>query len=184
MKFVFRVSSRLRSAAPIPRDFLPISGLEHLGLCYQQKVVTDPAEFNAIQATIADPRFPNRGAKIEAYALTEEDEAKLAAKPVAVVPPPAPPVVESFTPEDDPEVEIFEAGFNPVNFIAGIFAPVPEPEFFTPDPEPAPRFRMEGTDIYEGDERVGGIFDGTLRAAKGKAELRPDLEAWLQSQPQ
>jgi hypothetical protein len=166
MKFVFRVSSRLRSAAPIPRDFLPVSGLEHLGLCYQQKVVTDPAEFNAIQATIADPRFANRGAKIEAYALTEEDESKLVAKPVVVVPPPPAPVVEPVAECCTPE---------PVAAAS---------EFFTPDPEPTPRFRMEGTDIYEGDERVGGIFDGTLRAAKGKADLRSDLEAWLQSQPE
>jgi hypothetical protein len=149
MRTVFRISSRLRSAAPIPRDFGEIPGLAHLGLCHQSKIITDPEEFNATQAAISDPRFPNRGAKIEAYALTAEDEAKMIALPPVEQTPAA---VEQLPVEE---------------------APV----------EDAPeRFRMEGTDIYEGDDRVGGVFDGTLRAAKGKADLRPDLEAWLQSQ--
>jgi len=158
MKTVFRVSSRLRSGAPIPRDFLPVPGLDHLGLCYQQKIITDPEEFNAVQAAVNDPRFPNRGAKIEAYALTPADEAKMTATPA-----PVPVEQESESVERSPDEE----------------ASVEEVS-----DESAPRFRMEGTDIFEGDERVGGVFDGVLRAAKGKADLRPDLEAWLESQPQ
>jgi hypothetical protein len=146
MKFVFRVATRLRSAAPIPRDFLPIPGIEHLGLCYQQRIITDPAEFNATMVTVSDPRFPNRGAKIEAYALTPEDEAKMTAKP-------APKPVEQ-APE-------------PVEHVA-----------------PAPHFRREGDEIFIGDERVAAIYETGLRCSKGYADLRDEIEAWLQSQPE
>ena len=63
--------------------------------------------------------------------------------------------------------------------------PVEPTLFDTPTvDESAPLFRMEGNNIFQGDERVGGIFDGTLRVARGMADLRPALEAWLQSQPQ
>jgi hypothetical protein len=154
MKTVFRISSRLRAAAPIPRDFLPIPGLDHLGLCYQQKVIADAAEFNAMQAAISDPRFPSRGAKIEAYALTPEDEAKLTAKPV---PPPV---------EQAPE---------PVKPIA--------PAEESAD-APAPRFRREGDEIFMGDERVAAIYETGLRCSKGYADLRDEIEAWLQPQPE
>lgn len=155
MKAVFRVSNRLRAGAPIPRDFLPISGIEHLGLCFQQKIITDPAEFNATLATIDDPRFPRRGAVISAYILTPADEAKLTAKPVVIAP-----VVEVSEPE-------------PVEESAPVVSESP--------------FRMEGKAIFLGADRVAGLFgEGDkqhLRVAAEHADLRPELEAWLKSQP-
>lgn len=54
-------------------------------------------------------------------------------------------------------------------------------------PQPVPVFRLDGTDIFDGDERVGGLFQPGphLRVAPGKSSLRADLEAFLQSiQPQ
>jgi len=43
------------------------------------------------------------------------------------------------------------------------------------------RFRMEGTEIYEGENRVGGLFEpgNHLRVTKGRSDLRPVLEQWL-----
>jgi hypothetical protein len=155
MKAVFRVSNRLRAGAPIPRDFLPIPGIEHLGLCFQQKIITDPAEFNATLALIDDPRFPRRGAVISAYILTPADEAKLTAKPVVIAP-----VVEVSEPE-------------PVEESAPVVSESP--------------FRMEGKAIFLGADRVAGLFgEGDkqhLRVAAEHADLRPELEAWLKSQP-
>ena len=144
MKAVFRVSNRLRAAAPIPRDFLPIPGIEHVGLCYQQRIITDPEEFNATLAKVSDPRFPSRGAVIQPYMLTAADEAGLSAKPV-----PAPAPIEAPAPQSSPD-----------------------------------RFRMEGDDIFMGDERVGGIYETGFRCAKGHAELREEIEAWLNTQPE
>lgn len=75
MNLVFRISTRIRAAAPIPRGFLPIPGLEHLGLIYEQKVVSNPEEFNTILATITDRRFAARGCEFQPYALTAEEQA-------------------------------------------------------------------------------------------------------------
>lgn len=46
-------------------------------------------------------------------------------------------------------------------------------------------FRLDGKDIMLGDERVGGLFDpgDHLRMAKGKTELREQVEAFLASLP-
>jgi hypothetical protein len=147
MKAVFRVSNRLRAAAPIPRDFLPIPGIEHVGLCYQQRIITDPEEFNATLARVLDPRFQSRGAVIQPYMLTASDVAGLSAKPV-----PAPAPVE---------------------------APPPVEEVAS-----SPKFRTEGDDIFMGNERVGGIYETGFRCAKGHAELREEIEAWLNTQPE
>lgn len=149
MKAVFRVSNRLRAAAPIPRDFLPIPGIEHVGLCYQQRIISDPDEFNATLARIMDPRFPGRGAVIQAYMLTAADEAKLSA--------PAPmPVVVADESAAKPSTEVTES----------------------------PKFRKDGDDIFMGEARVGGIYDSGFRCAKGYAELREEIESWLNTQPE
>lgn len=131
MKFVFRISTRLRSMAPIPRDFLPISGLEHLGLVFNQAIITTPAEFNAAQTQLSDPRFPRRGCQFYAYALTAEDEAKL----------------------------------EPAESAA------------------AAEFILDGKAILIGETRVAGLFgdDKQLRVLSEHAELRPAIEAWLES---
>lgn len=52
-----------------------------------------------------------------------------------------------------------------------------------PQPQSTERFRLDGTDIFEGDERVGGLFQPGphLRVATGKSDLRADLEAFLTS---
>jgi hypothetical protein len=170
MKAVFRVANRLRSGAPIPRDFLPIKGIEHLGLCYRQQIITDPAEFNAMQAAIADPRFPSRGAKIEAYALTESDEQGMAAVELATPEADAEPEAEVATETDaEPEVE------------AATETDAPAPAEST---MPSYNFRREGDDILMGDERVAGIYENGLRCSKGYADLRASIETWLNSQPE
>jgi len=160
MKAVFRVSNRLRAGAPIPRDFLPIPGIEHLGLCFQQRIITDPAEFNATLATINDVRFPRRGAVIEPYLLTPDDEAKMTAKPVVAVVAAPVEVVSEPVPEPEPE---------------------PVEESITSDP--APSFRMEGKAIFYGFDRVAGLFgEGDkqhLRVVAEHADLRLEIETWL-----
>lgn len=75
MNLVFRISTRIRAAAPTPRGFLPIPGLENLGLIYEQKIVSTPEEFNSILATISDKRFASRGCEFQPYALTAEESA-------------------------------------------------------------------------------------------------------------
>lgn len=77
MKAVIRISTRLRSTAPIPREFHIIPGLEHLGLIYQGKIIDQPEEFNTTLATVSDRRFASRGCEFFPYILTEDDEAKL-----------------------------------------------------------------------------------------------------------
>lgn len=164
MKFVFRISNRLRSAQPIPRDFMPIKGIEHLGLVYQQRVIETAEDFNATLATINDPRFPGRGCSFFPYALTDAEIAAMNATPA---PEPAP-VVE----EPAPEPSAVE---KPAEEAA---APEESPE------EPAPaKFRLVENDIFMGEERVGGIYENGLRCSKGYAELREEIEAWLNTQP-
>lgn len=153
MKAVFRVSNRIRAFAPIPRDFLPIPGLEHIGLCYKQRIIEDPVEFNDVMKEINDPRFPNRGSTIEAYMLTPEDESKLSATPSPI------PSPEPEPPEEQPVQE--------------------EAPSVSPD-----KFRLEGSDIFMGDERVGGIYETGLRCSKGYADLRDEIEAWLNLNPE
>lgn len=48
-----------------------------------------------------------------------------------------------------------------------------------------PVFRLDGKDIFLGGERVGGLFDpgDHLRMAKGKTELRFEVEAFLATLP-
>ena len=153
MKAVFRVSNRLRAGAPIPRDFLPIPGIEHLGLCFQQKIITDPAEFNATLALIDDPRFPRRGAVISAYILTPADEAKLTAKPVVIAP-----VVEVSEPEPVEES-----------------APVVSESPFRMEGKAI----FLGTDRVAG--LFGEGEKQHLRVSAEHADLRSEIESWLTS---
>jgi hypothetical protein len=157
MKLVFRISTRLRATAPIPRGFLPIRGLEHLGLVFDQRIFEAPEEFNAALAQINDPRFRNRGCEFFPYALTAEDEAKLknAGKPVKVP-----------EPEQEPQAE------EPA---------VPEP---SKDPEPS-EFTLDGKGIYFSGERIAGLFgeDKQLRVLADFQHLRPEIEAWLATLP-
>lgn len=154
MKAVIRISTRLRSSAPIPRDFLPITGLEHLGLIYQQKIITTPEEFNETLARVSDSRFPARGCAFFPYVLTAEDETKMNAKPAPVV-----------VAEPEPEAAPAED-------------PAPAPE---PDETSTPAFTLDGKAILLGDERVAGLFgeDKQLRVLAAYSELRPAIEAWL-----
>lgn len=167
MKFVFRIANRLRSAQPIPRDFMPIKGIEHLGLVYQQRVIQTAEDFNASLAAINDPRFPGRGCSFFPYALTDAEIAKMNGTP-APEPEPAPveelpeePVAEE-TPEEAPAAE----------------EPAP-----VETPEGASKFSLVENDIYMEGQRVGGIYENGLRCSKGFADLRDEIEAWLNSQP-
>ena len=165
MKFVFRIANRLRSAQPIPRDFMPIKGIEHLGLVYQQRVIETPEDFNATLTTINDPRFPGRGCTFFPYALTDAEIAAMNATPA---PEPAP-VVEEPAPEPPPVEE--QAPEEPA-----------APEESPAEPAPA-KFRLVENDIFMGEERVGGIYENGLRCSKGYADLREEIEAWLNTQP-
>ena len=160
MKFVFRIANRLRSAQPIPRDFMPIRGIEHLGLVFQQRVIETAEDFNATLAAINDPRFPGRGCSFFPHALTDDEIAKMNAEPA-----PQPVAEESTAEEETASVEETE-----------------QTEEKTPE-APA-KFRLVENDIFMGDERVGGIYENGLRCSKGFADLRDEIEAWLNTQPQ
>ena len=151
MKIVFRISTRLRQAAPIPRDFLPIAGLEHLGLVFNRKIYTTAEDFNAALAQISNPRFPGRGCAFFPYALTAEDEAKM-----IVTPAPAP-----VAPKLDPAADM--------------------------DAPDAPlTFTLDDKAILLNGERVAGLYgdEKHLRVLAAHADLRPAIEAWLESQLQ
>jgi hypothetical protein len=153
MKAVIRISTRLRSAAPIPRDFMPIPGLEHLGLIYQQKIITSPEEFNETLARVSESRFPSRGCQFFPYMLTAEDLAKMSAIPAPEYIPPAP-----------------EA-----KYIAAV-DPSTEQEDKT-----TPKFTLVDKGIFVGEERVAGLFgdEKNLRVLSAYSDLRPEIEAWL-----
>jgi len=184
MKIVIRISTRIRSAAPIPRDFLPISGLEHLGLIYQQRIIESPEEFNATLATVNDRRFASRGCEFFPYALTADDEAKLAGAPAPVVATESTPV-EAVT-ESDVQAAVYAevaSGLAGVKAM-GIDAEFPsEIQINIPVATP-PDFRLEGKGIFLGDERVAGLFgdEKQLRVLADHQHLRPQIEAWLNSQ--
>lgn len=163
MNAVIRVSTRLRSAAPIPRDFLPIAGLEHLGLIYQQKIITDPEEFNEILARVSDSRFPARGCAFFAYALTSDDLAKMNAVTAPEYTPPA------------PEAE----------YLVAVDPSTEQDETSTSDSEiEPPKFTLVDKGIFIGEERVAGLFgdDKNLRVLSAYSDLRPEIEAWLATQ--
>jgi hypothetical protein len=167
MKLVIRISTKIRSMAPQPRGFMPIAGLEHLGLIFEKRVFTSAEEFNAAQEQIRDPRFPNRGCEFAAYALTAEDEAKMV-------------IVEAVAPELPTYVEPAPE----------IVAPSPQAEELEQEAAAEPvadtlmhEFTMDGTRIMLGNERVAGLFgdDKHLRVVSAFSDLRPAIEAWLQT---
>jgi hypothetical protein len=129
---------------------LPISGLDHLGHVFNQRIYTKAEDFNAVLVQISDPRFPNRGCAFFPYALTAEDEAKM--------------VVEA------PVAAVIEANAPAV--------PVARPEH--------PTFTLDDKAILLDGVRVAGLFgeDKQLRVLAAHADLRPAIEAWLQSQLQ
>lgn len=154
MKAVIRISTRIRSCAPIPRDFGNINGLEHLGLIYQQKIITTPEEFNEVLARVSDSRFPNRGCAFFPYLLTAEDEAKMTEAPTPVVVAPEP---ETITPDQTGE------------YVVSIDAPA--------------SFTLDGKSIMLNGERIAGLFgdEKQLRVVSAHSDLRPQIEAWLQT---
>lgn len=160
MKAVFRIANRIRSAAPIPRDFLPIKGLDHLGLVYQQRIIESAEDFNATWAAVNDPRFPSRGCTFLPYILTPEDEAKMTAPAVVE------PVVEPVQEESPPVQE-----------------ETPAPAEEQPAEPEAPAFILDGKNIMLGNERVAKLSgdDKQLRVVAAFAGLRPQIEAWLQT---
>lgn len=166
MKFVFRISNRLRSAQPIPRDFMPIKGIEHLGLVYQSRVIETPEDFNASLATINDPRFPGRGCSFFPYALTDAEIAKMNGTPA--------PEPEPVQVEEAPEEPVAEESPAPE---------APEDPASVETPEGYSKFSLIENDIYMEGQRVGGIYENGLRCSKGFADLREEIEAWLNSQP-
>lgn len=168
MKFVFRIANRLRSAQPIPRDFMPIKGIEHLGLVYQQRVIETAEDFNASLAAINDPRFPGRGCSFFPYALTDAEIDAMNG-----VPAPAPAPVEEPATEEVPAEE-------PVS----VDPPATEELAPVETPEGASKFSLIENDIYMEGQRVGGIYENGLRCSKGFADLRDEIEAWLNTQPQ
>ena len=178
MKFVFRISNRLRSAQPIPRDFMPIKGIEHLGLVYQQRVIETAEDFNASLAAINDPRFPGRGCSFFPYALTDEEIAKMNGTPA---PEPEPAQVEE-SPEEP--VAEWNAPQPDAEYVVAVDPPAEEEPAPVETPEVSSKFRLVGNDIFMGEERVGGIYENGLRCSKGFADLRDEIEAWLNSQPQ
>lgn len=174
MKFVFRIANRLRSAQPIPRDFMPIKGIEHLGLVYQQRVIETAEDFNASLAAINDPRFPGRGCSFFPYALTDEEIAKMNGTPA-----PEPVQVEEPAAEEVPVAEESLAE-EPVS----VDPPATEEPAPVETPEGASKFSLIENDIYMEGQRVGGIYENGLRCSKGFADLRDEIEAWLNTQPQ
>lgn len=157
MKAVFRILGRLRQAAPIPRDFLPLAGLESLGLVYQSRVITDPEDFNKTLATVTDPRFPNRGANIQPYMLTPEDEASFNAAPKK-------PVWEA--PEAGTEYKV-------------AVDPPAQPAEPAAEDAPAPRFTLVDGEVFEGETKIASITEaGNVRMANGYGELREAVLAW------
>jgi hypothetical protein len=164
MNLVFRIATRLRACAPQPRDFLPITGLEHLGLVFRRQIFTNAEEFNAALTQLTDPRFPNRGCQFIPYALTADDIAKMEATPApepVAVQEPAPPI------EDEPPVD----------------EPSDEPTDDTPESESSPAFILDGKSITLNGERVAGLFgeEKQLRVLAAHSDLRPSIEAWLQT---
>lgn len=172
MKAVIRISTRLRSTAPIPREFHVIQGLEHLGMIYQGKIIAQPEEFNETLAAVTDRRFANRGCDFFPYMLTAEDEAKMNAIPETVVTTPEP---EWTAP--DPGTEYTVA----VDMVA---TPVGESVETTSEDTSSPAaFILDGNRILMNGERIAGLFgeDKQLRVTAAHAALRPEIEAWLQT---
>ena len=171
MTFVIRMSTRLRSTAPIPREFLPIAGLEYLGLIYQQRIITTPEEFNQLLARVSDKRFPSRGCEFFPYALTSEDEAKMNATPApALVPDPTLPAPddENLKTEDESTVTV------DVNVDVDV----------NTAPDDASKFFIDGKGIFMDGKRIAGLFgdDKQLRVLAEYNDLRPEIETWLASQ--
>lgn len=174
MNIVFRISTRIRSCAPIPRGFGVIKGLEHLGLVLRQSVFSTPEEFNATLAEISDSRFPNRGCQFFPYALTAEDEAKL--NDTSATETPVAPEEAEWTPPSPDTEYVVAVDPGPTE------APTEEESVTTP--EAPPKFTLVENDIFMQGERVGGIYENGLRCSKGYAELRDEIEAWLNTQPE
>lgn len=197
MKIVFRISNRLRAAAPVPRDFLPIAGLEHLGLVFNQRTYESPEEFNAAFAQISDTRFANRGCQFFPYALTEFDEAKLAAANLT------PEQLEEKRLADEAAAEeaqrvADEAAAAEAKRIADAEAAVLAAESeklesagtsetqssAKPAEKPEPlEFTLDGKNIMLGGERIAGLFGDSkqLRVNSDHAGLRDEIEAWLKT---
>lgn len=172
MKAVIRISTRLRSTAPIPREFHVIQGLEHLGMIYQGKIIAQPEEFNETLAAVTDRRFANRGCDFFPYMLTAEDEAKMNAIPETA------PVEFNEMSQDEIETQIAQLTEEEES---PHFAEVKAKALAILDKAPA--FILDGNRILMNGERIAGLFgeDKQLRVTAAHAALRPEIEAWLQT---
>ena len=141
-----------------PRDFIAAPHLDHLGVVFQGRVFETPEEVNEAHAQISDSRYPNAGCKFYAYALTADDLAKLKAVPTLAVQPVATETAPPIAP--------------------------PVSELPTVETSESPTFTLDGKNIMLHGERIAGLFgeDSQLRVRAEHADLRPAIEAWLQSQ--
>lgn len=206
MKAIILLVCRSRFVVPRVGNF--IHNNDFAAVCHPHKPfifegrALDVDEFNAAAARLLDVRNPSLGYEVTVRLISDEEFARMAEEREATALAQAEalaasqaaadsePVVES-EPASDTEDEF---GIdNDEEALTGASSE-PEPSFdppLTPEEEadqqnPPPRFRIVGTDIFEGEVRVGGLFEPGphLRVASGRSDLRDELKAWLATNPQ
>ena len=155
MKFIIYIATRLRQGQYPRLPDFPYSE-KHGKYIYQGKEL-DSDEFNTACEKVFEQNYRTSGYVFRPLVI---------AATLAVAEPEAKP---------EPVVETPPAEEQPVE----------SPEQPTATTDPFHGFFMEDNVIYLEGQRIGSLVDGILRMAKGKSELREQVEAFISStQPQ
>ena len=180
MQFIIYVAGRIRNGQRVGLSDFPYSEA-HGKYIYQGRELT-LEEFNAAAEIVFQTGYRNNGYGFCPLAIDPEAQARRQAKAEAQAEAVAAAAEQARIAAEEAEAaRLAEEEAAQAQEPAETDAPVePSPE----DPADAPRYRLVGNDIFMGEERIAGIYENGLRCAKGYADHRDEIEAWLNTQPQ
>jgi len=178
MKFIIFISDIIRQGN-FPRldgfDYSP----EYGKYLYSGRELT-VGEFNEAAKIVFSPNFRNQGFSFLVEAVGPEIDAQIAKDQAEA----AEALAAASKAAEEAQLAIWAENER----LAAESAPVIEDVVIEPVAEvveEAPSFHFEGRQIHLGGDRVAGLFgeESQLRVRAEHAELRPAIEAWLESQP-
>jgi len=183
MKFIIFISDTIRQGNFPRLDGFTYSS-EHDKYLYSGRELT-VGEFNEAAKVVYNPAFRTQGFTLLPQAVGPEIDAQIAKDEAEAA--------EALAAANKAAEEAQFAIWAENERLAAESAPVVEasaeeavdPVAETETAEDSPQFRFDGRQIYLGDERIAGLFgdEDQLRVRAEHSELRPAIEAWIQSQP-
>lgn len=170
MKFIIYVAGRIRNGQRVGLSDFPYSEA-HGKYIYQGRELT-LEDFNAAAEAVFQPNYRNNGYTFCPLAIDPKAEAAAAAR-----------IAEEAAAAAEAEAvrlaEEAKAAEEDAQRLAD--EEKAKAESSASESSEEPRFRLVENDIFMGDERVARIYENGLRCSKGFADLREELEAWLET---